>query len=207
MVWMYIAVFPLLCLGTPSYAGIPDAAASSIPNVLIAPPCQGCDGSANYEIQINDPIGPLEGVEVTLVFSENANALLAWCSSQERPQISASTDQTGTATFRIYGGGCIEPSEAPSLPVVQVFANGIFMAEVGIVSPDVVDPSGKKATDPGWDPAGMAACSLSDGAYLGSYITLGIYDFCSDLTRDGIVDLNDAVLMTPFMRSGACCPM
>jgi hypothetical protein len=181
------------------HAGIPDPALSDVPNVVGSP-----GGTLAYQVRVLGSSGPVEGALVRLAFSAEAEALLCWCSGQTRPEIDAVSDAAGVATFHIAAGGCLDPAHL-SEPPVQVFADGILLAEVGLVSPDVVDNFGLHPWQ-GWNPGTSCSVGLPDGVAHTGPVKTGSYSYCSDLDSDGSVGLLDAVLLTVPIKTGAFCP-
>jgi len=87
---------------------------------------------------------------------------------------------------------------------VEVFANGFKIAEVGVVSPDAVDDSGTLPTS-GWNPAGTCHVVLADAvAHTGPIVT-AVYSFCTDMNSDGLVNVADAVIVTPSIIGAPSC--
>lgn len=182
-------------------AGIPDPALSDVPNVIYVP-----GGGLEYIVTVNGSGGPIDTANVQLVFSEEADTLIAWCVGQDHTNrtISALTDANGEAHFFIAAGGCVDPARTATTPVVEVFANGIKLAEVGGLSPDAVDPNGVLPTD-GWAVPGEAQVGLSDASFHTPPIKSGAYEFCTDINSDGVIGLDDASILTPFIKGGNSC--
>ncbi len=185
---------------SPSRANIPNPGLSTIPNVLIS-----VDGTLSYTVSIQGQLGPVNQGTVELVFSAEADGLLCWCVGQTRGTLSALTDPSGTATFLIAGGGCLEPSQTASGVVCEVFVNGFKMAEVGVVGPDAVDSGGRLPTE-GWTPGSSCVVGLADATFHSGPISSGSYSYCSDLNSDGAVGLQDGVLLTDPITRGDTCP-
>ncbi len=182
-----------------AYAGIPDPNLSVVPNVLYSP-----GGTLEYTVTVNGSSGPIDSATVQIVFSSESDTLICWCLGQTHPMVTATTDINGQAHFFIAAGGCVDPSLVSSPPAVEVFANGIKLSEVGAVSPDAVDAGGLLPTQ-GWDPQGSCVVGLSDGARHATAIKGGGADFCSDVTSDGVVALDDAVVLAAAIKSGSAC--
>jgi hypothetical protein len=139
------------------------------------------------------------------MLSAEAESLGCWCVGESVPIISAYSDINGEAHFFIDGGGCFDPDSVSSAEApAKVFGNGILLAEVGIVSVDPVDLGGLLPTQ-GWNPGGTCLCGLSDATRFTSPIKSGLYDFCSDLNSDLVVDLEDAVAITVPLTAGYAC--
>lgn len=182
-----------------AFAGVPDAGLSNAPNVLITP-----DGSLEYIVYVANASGPIDTAQVSLIFSVEAAGLVCWCTGQTQPLIQGVTDVAGEASFFISGGGCLNPDSTVSIPVVQVIANGVLLDEVGVVSPDIVDNGGKLPTQ-GWNPGGLCEAGLGDLVSHTGPLASGAYSFCSDFDSNGVIDLGDAVLVTPALATGATC--
>jgi hypothetical protein len=196
---MLTAALPaaLLLVGT-ARADVPDPDQSIVPNVVYSP-----SSSFPYTVTVNSSTGALEGAVVSLVFSPAADALVCWCEGQDHPQISAVTDNLGQATFLIGGGGCVDPARLGGV-VVEVFAEGVKLAEVGAVSPDAADDNGILPTS-GWNPGGTCEAGLTDAVFHTVPFASGAFEFCSDMNSDGNVGLDDVVLATPDLAQGSAC--
>lgn len=180
-------------------AGIPDPALSDVPNVYYSP-----GGAGEYIVTVNSSEGPVDGATVQLVFSASADALVCWCVGQTHPIIETTTAANGEASFFIGAGGCLDPAELAMLPAVEVFADGIKLAEVGAVSPDATDGAGDFPWE-GWNPGGSCETGISDGVNHTAPIASGSYEFCSDVDSDGQVALSDAVTLTVDISTGSAC--
>jgi hypothetical protein len=181
------------------YAGIPDPSLSDAPNVLYSP-----GGDLEYIVTVNGSSGPIADATVQLVFSGEADTLVAWCVGQTHPTIEATTDVNGEAHFFIGAGGCIDPSQVAAPPAVEVFANGIKLNEVGAVSPDVVDAGGVLPWL-GWNPGPITSVGGNDGSFLGQYFKTSVYNYCADLNSDGVVAGDDASLAGPAIKNSTGC--
>jgi hypothetical protein len=165
----------------------PDPGACTVPNVVVAP-----GGVLPYRVTVRDPNGnPIPDVPVGITFSDSADAVLAWCPGQNHPVLSATTDRDGVATFAIAAGGCVET------PAAEVWAAGVFLKRVGVVSPDV------RSTDGSWAPDGVV--DLSDAVFFTDPISTGRYVFAADLNSDGQIGPADAVALTVAIQRGATC--
>jgi hypothetical protein len=180
----------------PAMAGLPDPQLSTIPNVLVSPAA-----SLAYTVVIESVDGPVSGALVRLSFSGEADGLACWSVGQTRPDIDAITNAAGVAVFYIAGGGCLDPQSLSSPPVVEVSANGIKLAEVGVLSPDAVDGGGLYSWQ-GWDPDGVCRVGVGDAVSHTSAFAQGTYSFCSDANSDLIVTLGDAVIFTQAISTG-----
>jgi hypothetical protein len=147
--------------------------------------------------------GPVDNALVRLEFSPEVQPLDCWCAGQTHPAIDAVTNASGVATFFIAGGGCFDPAHFTN-PPVSVYANGILMAEVGMVSPDMVDGAGNPPWTP-WSLSASCTSGLTDAVAHTAPIKSGAYSYCSDLNTDGTVSVLDAVLLTPSVKTGAAC--
>jgi hypothetical protein len=184
-----------------AFAGIPaDPSLSTVPNVLYNP-----NGGIPYTVTVMSNAGPIEGSLVRIIFSDEVDQQVCWCPGQTHPVIEGTTDANGEVTFFIAAGGCLDPADYAT-PPVQVFADGVLLAEVGAVSPDAVDDAALLPFQ-GWNPGGFCNVSLTDAVFHTPPIKLGAYSFCTDFDSDGAVTLDDAVLVTaPIKRSDSCGP-
>lgn len=177
-------------LAAPStYAGVPDPALSTVPNVLAVP-----GGSLNYQVTIVGTSGPIDSANVTLVYSAAADSILCWCTAQTHPSITATTNASGVAVFNIKAGGCANPAVIPGGIAVEVFVNSVKLKEVGQVSPDYVNTR-------------VAPCtvSLADAVQFTFPLANANYGFCFDLNSDLSVGLTDAVIATPAFANALTC--
>ncbi len=190
--------FGLLSAGTAA-AGVPDPGLSTVPNVVVSPL-----GNLTYTVNVQGSGGPIDSALVQLIFSDEADTLVCWCVGATHPVIEAVTNASGDADFLISGGGCVDPSASVSGTIVEVYANGIKLSEVGVVSPDAVDNGGILPTA-GWNPGGSCSVGLSDATYHTGPISSGAYDYCTDIDSDGAVTLTDAVVLTQPISAGDVC--
>jgi hypothetical protein len=181
-----------------AWSATPDPALSTVPNVVVEP-----GGSLAYRVTVVSVNGPVPGAIVRLHLTSEGDGLLGWCTSQGHPDIDATTNGSGVATFNVAGGGCLNPA-ALSAPPVQVFANGVLLRQVGIVSGDAVDDSGKLPTQ-GWNPGVNLKVALSDAVFHTAPLKTGAYNFCTDINSDGACNLTDAVILTPPIKTGHTC--
>jgi len=164
-----------------------DVTKCMIPTVLICPPAPDANGLLIYKTTIkNSDNSAAVGVTVQLTFSQSAEAALCFCSGQPHPSVSAKTNSSGIATFRILGGGSIVTTSAP----VSVFLNGTLAKTVGVVSPDY-----------------NADCKvdLTDLRRLTPPLSGGAYSFFSDFNGDGICNLTDITILDIPGSGGARC--
>jgi len=181
-----------------AWSATPDPALSTVPNVVVEP-----GGALAYKVTVVSVDGPVSGAIVRLHLTPEAEPLVGWCSGQGHPDIDATTDGSGVATFNVGAGGCVNPA-ALSAPPVQVFANGILLRQVGIVSADAVDDAGKLPTQ-GWNPGPTLKVALSDAVFHTPSLKTGAYSFCTDMNSDGFCNLTDAVILTPPIKTGHVC--
>ena len=216
----------VLALAVPAVANIPDATLSVVPTfVTIAP--DGGGSVVNVTIQVNGALGGVDGAYVTLEFSEDATALIAWSDpvpvgadvpTQTCPTrvYAKAANSFGTAVFHIAGGGCVvEPAYAGTIYISEVKADDIVLAQREVNSPDVVNGSGYLPTDD--DPnnpgsplgpvcdAGVMSVSLADAVFHAPSVKSGSYDDCSDLAAPygGTIDLGDAGVITVYIKAGS----
>lgn len=183
-------------------AGVPDPDLCTVPNVILSP--LHPTNALEYVVTVVGADGPIDSALVQLVFSAEAAGLVCWCTGQTQPIIEDYTNPSGLAVFQVFGGGCLNPASTVS-PPVQVFANGILLREVGVVSVDPVDVTGKLPTDVGYNPGGNCNSALSDATFITPSIKVGALNYCTDLNSDGAVNITDAVLFTPGIKVGFTC--
>ena len=181
-----------------AWSATPDPALCTVPNVVVEP-----GGVLPYKVTVVSAAGPVAGAIVRLHVTAEGEGLIGWCTGQAHPDIDATTNGSGVATFNVAGGGCLNPA-ALSAPPVQVFANGVLLGQVGIVSGDVVDDAGKLPTQ-GWNPGATLKVALSDAVFHTAPLKTGTYNFCTDLNSDGACNLTDAVIITPPIKTGHIC--
>jgi hypothetical protein len=181
------------------------------------PPCLtiSADGSLTYQVSIICQNGPVVGSLVEVRFNSVGDTLTCWCFDDPGPRphfYQAATNSLGVAEFRIRGGGCVE-LEDPAIPgvrkhVAEVYADGVKMQELGLVSPDIVDANGRRAVDApnGWDPAGTCGSGLADAVAFTPSIASSEYDWCADMNCDDAVTISDAVTLTPYLSGSIACP-
>lgn len=183
-----------------SYAGVPNPSLSTVPNIVTSP-----NGGMETLIVVVGDEGPIDTAVVQIVFSTEVAGLVCWCTGQTEPVVTGTTNASGQVSFFIAGGGCIDPTAVSSPPAVEVFANGYFLKQVGVVSVDAVDGTGKLPTDVGYSTGGVCSAGLSDATFFTGPLKNGIYEFCADLDSDLDCDLDDAVAITPGIKTGATC--
>jgi hypothetical protein len=173
---------------------------SIVPNVLCSPA-----GTLPYAVTVKNSSGQaLEGIDVTLTFTEEADDLMCWCvGGQAHPVITETTDGNGNAVFYIYAGGCLDP-DSLSTPPVTVTADEVTLADVGVVSTDPVDEYQILPWN-GWDPGNRCEVGLSDMAWFTPYFSVGAFHFCADFDSDEDVDMDDLNIATPDLRLGPAC--
>jgi hypothetical protein len=201
-------------------AGARDEAAQPlcIPQELsIVPPCLPVspNGSIAYVVTIICSNGPVSGSVVEIRFTDVGDTLTCWCADEPGPRpyvFTERTDVLGVAEFHIRGGGCVEAHD-PAIPgvedfVAEIFADGVKTAELGLVSPDIVDANGRRAVDApnGWDPAGTCGSGLADAVAFTPSIAASEYDWCADMNCDDAVTISDAVTLTPYLSGSIACP-
>lgn len=212
----------LICLLL-GLAPLPASGRSPCIPELVGPRCLllSPDGSLEYRVTIiGDPSPfcgptpmPIPNSTVTIRFRHVGDTLTCFCSSIPGPRphvFTASTNAFGEAVFHIAGGGCAALDD-PAIPgslkyAAEIFVDGIYLDELGIVSPDVVDSAGRRALDsPSWNPAGTCAVGLADAVEHTGPIAESLYTWCSDMNCDNQVSIADAVLMTPSLAGAASC--
>jgi len=185
-----LALFGLIVTATPAFAGIPDPALSTIPNVIASP-----NGTVPYRVTIVGQGGPVADAVVQLRYRAAAEGAACWCTAQGHPVIGATTNPSGVATFNVAGGMCLNPAIVAGGVVVEVFVNDIKLKEVGQVSPDVAAL-----------PSGSCEVGLSDAVDFTAPLATNTYGYCFDLNSDGAVGLTDAVIFTSPAATAQTCP-
>lgn len=180
----------MLTAASAAFAGIPDCNLSVIPNVIAVP-----DSSMPTTMTIVSSSGPLANALVELRYTAQGNSDACWCTSQPHPSVFQVTNASGQATFKIAGGGCLNPATIAGGVAIQVYVNNILCKEIGQVSPDVISTT----TPP-------CAVSLADAVSFTGPLSSATYGFCYDLNSDLSVGLTDAVLFTPPAAGAASCP-
>jgi hypothetical protein len=212
-------------------AGTPDQAMSVFPDQLTLSPGAQYPGNpiGTNQIVIKDAAGiPVQGANLTIRFPDSVG-MISLCPGNV---LNLLTDVSGTATFHLFGGGCIHADPgaygisqscasdpgvvAPAYVDVRYPPNGlVFTAYIyNITSPDVVNSSGHP---PRCDPrdntcdliAGtyIASTSLSDAVYHTAAVKSGLLERCSKFIAPfhGPVGLSDATFLTPYIKSGSQC--
>lgn len=190
----YALSLSLLVLGflgaSTALAGVPDPALSTVPNVVGSP-----SGGINYNVTIVGSSGPIDSANVTLKWSTPGDTSACWCTAQVHPNVTATTNASGVASFTLRLGGCENPATIPGGVAVQVFVNSVLLKEVGQVSPDVNSTHHPPCT-----------VSLSDAVAFTIPLATNSYSFCYDLNSDLSVGIADAVIFTPAAAGAATCP-
>lgn len=141
-------------------------------------------------------------------FSPEADALIAWPVGQAHPNLSGFSDSDGQVTFHIAGAGCLDTGRLPDAPyLARIVADGIVVVELQVVTaPDVVNSEGLLPSELGSSICenGISTVGLSDAVFHINAIKNGLVEPCSKLTGDPAdpVDLDDAVLLTPYIKAG-----
>ena len=192
----------MLCIGEydaqVAVAAAPDPACTTVHHLIVDP-----GGYLPYVVEVKggDGCEPCPAVEVTLTFDAAGDGFMCWCTTQEHPVISATTDAEGKATFYIAAGGCLDPADG--LGSVEVAADGVVLATVGAISPDVVDNA--SVLPPDWDPGDFCAVRLTDAVWFTPFFRGGAFEFCTDFNQSGTNDLGDLVIISPPIKRGDFC--
>jgi hypothetical protein len=169
--------------------------------------------AAKYNVTILGTGGPINAAAVQIRMITPGDTLACWCNGLPGPRpyvFQQSTNGAGVARFVIGGGGCIQWNLG-AIPGGQdfageVFADGVRMQEVGLVSSDAVDAAGRRATDtPRWAPGGTCAAGLGDAVEHTNPLATNTYDWCTDFNCDNNSGASDAVIVTPFLAGAASC--
>ncbi len=187
----------------------PDPGSSTVPRSVVLSP----DAFLAFKVTVVGVCGPISGSVVEIRFNTYGDTRACWCASTPGPRprvFTATANALGVATFQIPGGGCMNPAliPGPDAFAAEVYADGIHLAECGVISPDAYDSSARRATDtPTWDPPGSCEVGLSDVVKATPFISGSVYDFCFDINQDGFVSLADAtILSTYFSHATFSCP-
>lgn len=175
------------------------------PNLCIVPSTltMTADGSFDYIITVNGPLGPVVGALVEVRVRPAADALICWAAGATHPSVFGNTNTFGQVTFNLMGGGCIDPARFGQSPV-DIFADGINIAEVGVNSPDVVNALGQLATDIGYVQDSICETSVGDAAFHATQLFTAASEFCTDFT-DPFTDpvgIADGVILTSYIAGG-----
>lgn len=211
MTLRYPAMFPLLLAtgmipAVPGWTQIPTPDCNEISPQLVVTP----DGSIPFQVRLRTGSScntTVPNAQVRLVFNDAADALIAWPPGQDHPVITGTTDVTGQVTFHVAAAGCVDFHRFQGDFVVQVWAEDVLIAEVSVVGPDAVNSEGLLPTDLGTSICedGISSVSLSDAVFHSRSIKSALVEPCSKLTGNPAdpVNLDDAVALTPFIKSGA----
>jgi len=169
---------------------------------------------AKYNVTIVGSGGPVASSAIQIRMITAGDTLACWCNGLPGPRpyvFQQSTNTMGQARFVIGGGGCVQYGLA-SIPGTidyagEVYADGVRMQEIGIVSSDAVDAAGRRATDtPRWNPGGSCGAGISDAVEHTGPLANDLYDWCTDFNCDAATGVADAVIVTPFLAGAASCP-
>ena len=160
----------------------------------------------------------VEGASVTITFSPEAIALVAWCGGTPPGGgvVNASTDAIGVARFEFFGGGCLDgaPCVAPAFTIDVVgpaAVGGSFsLTRNCIRSPDAIGDDALRPSCPSSSTCNMlgyTSCNLSDIVFHTRPIKLGLLEPCTKLTPpwDGAPGVSDAVYITQYAKAGGAC--
>ncbi len=191
-----------------------------VPDVFTLSP----DGSFAVSFQVVTSCGPVAGAAVDVEFSADATALIAWTDPvpagadvPAHPETTpgepyrayrAVTDANGMVEFHIAAGGCVDPERFTGDPfVLQVRTDNVFLAEIGVNSPDAVNAQGQLATDLGHSICldGHTEVGLADASFHAPAITQGLVEYCSRFTAPYTdpVGLADAAVLADYVTDGA----
>lgn len=204
---------------TAAFANIPDPELSDVPEVLSIVPETVGQPLETYTVTVVGQLGPVNGAQVELQVNAVADALICWCPGQAHPVISGVSDAQGEVDFTVLGGGCVLRPDL-GVTVATVRADAVPLGNVEINSPDVVNGSGAKATDPGYEfdpiepdpnaPEEPAVCvvSLADATFHSVPIVDGSsFEKCTNFGApfDDVVSSGDAVSVTPYIVNSSTC--
>lgn len=221
---MALAACGVLAAGVAS-ANVPVPALSNVPRAMFIGPNAAFQAThsadrSKYNVTIVGTGGPINAAQVQVRMNVPGDTLTCWCNGLAGPRpyvFSGTTNASGIARLIISGGGCIQYGLA-AIPGTsdfagEVFADGVRMQEVGTVSPDAVDNSGRRPTElpPVWDPAGSCAPGLADAVEHTTPLATSAYDWCSDVgggpgpAPDGAVGLNDGISIGDWLSGAYSC--
>jgi hypothetical protein len=198
-----------------------DPGMSTVPDCFILSPGPRFAGNpiGGYTVIVRDGSGnPVGGATVIVNFTPQGNSLIAWCNGGP-PPFQGQTQADGSITFDMLGGGCIvpgNPNTSCAIPVANVLVSGppgvggaFGVAMTCVRSPDVVNVQGVPASCQGTTTcaAGQTNVGLSDAVYHTPAIKQGLVQPCSKFTQPygAAVNLNDAVVLTPYIKVGTTC--
>lgn len=202
-------------LAATAFANVITPELCTVPGVVTMSPGTRYGGNpiGGYTVKVEGTVGPVNGAIVEVEFSEDADALVAWCQGQTHPILTGSTDANGDVSFEFFGGGCLDLDKAPtatfSTYIVQVRADNIVLDEPAVSSPDRVDAAGRVATDDKYVlcDGGTTIVGLADAVAHTRPIKLALVDQCSKFTSPftDAVGLDDAVYVTPYIKNSNFC--
>lgn len=171
-------------------AQVPVPALCTVGNVMLSP-----NGSLAYSVRVQDAAGPINGATVTLVYTPAAGSAGCWCTGQPQAPFTATTNGAGVAVFHLVGGQCIDPATLGGGGAIDVYANGVLLAQVGQVSPDLLNR-------PSAPPCRVSLVDATNVAYAYSTAT---YTFCADMNSDAQVNLADVVMFSQAVIGAGRC--
>jgi hypothetical protein len=202
----------ILLAGIPVVADVPNPNATVVPGAIPLSPGPRFPSNpiGGYNVHVEGPLGPLQGVLVEVEISPEADALIAWCEGQAHPIQSGFTDANGNKTFTYFGGGCVLPEDIPQAAyVAEVRFDGVAQqVHPYVASPDVVNIMGERAVSAGGAcENNQSTVGLSDATYHTVPIMTASHSACSKFTPpfNGAVGIPDAVSVTPYIKSGSSC--
>jgi hypothetical protein len=189
-------------------ANIPQADLSTVPSCMIVSP----DGALDYTVEVIGSIGPVNGADVEILVYTDADALVSWCVGQNHPSILGNTDANGQYTFNIAAGGCVDAIRHGDV-VYRVFADGVPIGEGSpqlpgaIVSPDAVNEAGLLPTDGDYVADTESAVTLADAVFHTGPIVTAVLEQCTDFNSDDVINVSDAVIVTPYIINATSCTL
>ena len=218
------SIFLVLCgLAFPALA-YPQvvAAMSDIPGcVTLSPgPRFAANSIGLFSVVVRDAAGVVvPGATVSLTFDPGAVPLISWCGGAP-PVLVGLTGLDGGISFNVLGGGCIDPAnpaQACAMPapatvtvVGPAGVGGAFAVPIPCIrSPDAVNAAAALPACPGISTctAGVAIAGLPDAVFHTPAVKLGLVAPCSKMSPPwgGAVGVLDAILLTPYLKTGAFC--
>ena len=215
-----LAVVLSFCAVAPAYSQVAELT-SFFPDCIVLSSGPRFPGNpiGEYVVSVHDVDDlPVEGAEVTITFSPEAIALVAWCGGAPPGGgvVSELTDANGVFRFEFFGGGCLEGAAcvAPAFTidvVGPVAVGGSFtltrgcIRSVDVIGDDALPPTCPSSTT--CNGQNFTGCNLSDIVFHTRPIMLGLVEPCTKLTPpyNGAVGVSDAVYITAYARRGGAC--
>ena len=201
-------------------ADVPTAGHSTLPEMItVVPDVPPWPLATSNLVNVAGSEGPVTGALCELVFDATAQGLLQWCGGTPLASVSTVTDGNGDAEFVILGGGCIvgtDPDLVVPIVPVQVFADGVYLGDCDINSPDVVNSGGLKVTHPSFAPdtngasQPISTVAIGDAVFHTPAVINNLPEPCTVFTGDPVsngVSLSDAQVITNYVLNASTCTL